>query len=143
MTTPTTMITSMITTATTMMTDVVVAPSLEGLLVGGSLLVTGTLVVITRSLGRLLVDCVLLRTTGAVLVVVVVPLLWIGEDTPTVLEVVEIDAVEREKQQHKLAFHVYKNTRHKPQKYESDMHTFSTYERQNECNNVSNTITIE
>ena len=34
MMTPTTMTTSMITTATTMMTDVVVAPSLEGLLVG-------------------------------------------------------------------------------------------------------------
>ena len=80
-----------------MVTVVVVVPSLEGLLVGGSLPVTGTLVVITRSLGRLLVDCMLLRTTGAVLVVVVVPLLWIGEDAPTVLEVVEIDAVEREK----------------------------------------------
>ena len=34
MMTPTTMTTSMITTATTMMTDVVVVPSLEGLLVG-------------------------------------------------------------------------------------------------------------
>ena len=34
MTTPTTMTTSMITTATTMMTNVVVAISLEGLLVG-------------------------------------------------------------------------------------------------------------
>ena len=72
MTTPTTMTTSMITTATTMMTVVVVAPSLWGLLVGGVLL-----------------------PTAAVPVVVIVPLLWIGEDTPTVWEVVGIDAVER------------------------------------------------
>ena len=42
MTTPTTMITSMITTATTMMIDVVVVPSLEGLLVGCCMLLTGT-----------------------------------------------------------------------------------------------------
>ena len=41
MTTPTTM-TSMITTATTIMIDVVVPPSLEGLLVGCVLLLTGT-----------------------------------------------------------------------------------------------------
>ena len=54
MTTPTTMTTSMITTATTMMTNVVVAPSL----------------------GRLLVGCVLL--TGTVPVVVIVP--SVGEE---------------------------------------------------------------
>ena len=46
MTTPTTMTTSMITTATTMMTNVVVAPSLEGLLVGCVLLLTGTVPVV-------------------------------------------------------------------------------------------------
>ena len=45
MTTPTTMTTSMITTATTMMTDVVVAPLLEGLLVG-CVLLTGTVPVV-------------------------------------------------------------------------------------------------
>ena len=45
MTTPTTM-TSMITTATTMMTDVVVAPSLGGLLVGCVLLLTRTVPVV-------------------------------------------------------------------------------------------------
>ena len=44
MTTPTTMTTSMITTATTMMTNVVVAPSLEGLVVG-CVLLTGTVAV--------------------------------------------------------------------------------------------------
>ena len=42
MTTPTTMTTSMITIATTMTTDVVVAPSLVGILVGFMLLLTGT-----------------------------------------------------------------------------------------------------
>ena len=46
MMTPTTMTTSMITTATTMMTDVVVVPSLEGLLVG-CMLLTGTVSVVT------------------------------------------------------------------------------------------------
>ena len=46
MMTPTTMTTSMITTATTMMTDVVVVPSLEGLLVGCRVLLTGTVVVV-------------------------------------------------------------------------------------------------
>ena len=46
MATPTTMTTSMITTATTMMTDVVVVPSLEGLLVGCVLLLTGTVPVV-------------------------------------------------------------------------------------------------
>ena len=50
MMTPTTMTTSMITAATTMMTDVVVAPSLGGLLVGCVLLLTGTVVVITPAL---------------------------------------------------------------------------------------------
>ena len=44
--TPTTMTTSMITTATTMMTNVVVAPSLGGLLVGCVLLLTGTVPVV-------------------------------------------------------------------------------------------------
>ena len=46
MTTPTIMTTSMVTTATTRMTDVVVAPSLEGLLVGCLLLLTGTVAVV-------------------------------------------------------------------------------------------------
>ena len=53
MTTPTTMTTSMITIATTTMTDVVVAPSL----------------------GRLLVGCMLLRT-GTISVAVVAPMVW-------------------------------------------------------------------
>ena len=51
MTTPTTMTTSMITTATTMMTDVVVAPSLEGLLVG-CMQLTGTVPVVGYNMGR-------------------------------------------------------------------------------------------
>ena len=69
MTTPTTMTKSIITTATTMVTDVVVAPSLGGLLVGCMLLLTGTVpvVVVVRSL---LVSRVLLLT-GTVPVVVV------------------------------------------------------------------------
>ena len=46
MTTPTTMTTSMITTVTTMMIDVGVVPSLEGLLVGCVLLLTGKAVVV-------------------------------------------------------------------------------------------------
>ena len=80
MTTPTTMITSMITTATTMMTDVVVAPSLEGLLVGWVLL------------------------TGTVPVGVTVPTVWGGEVVSTVWREVVVgggmvssgvDAVER------------------------------------------------
>ena len=49
MMTPTTMTTSMITTATTMMTDVVVVPSLEGLLVGCTLLLTGTVLVVVTA----------------------------------------------------------------------------------------------
>ena len=53
MTTPTTMTTSMITTATATTTDVVVAPSLGGVLVG----------------------CVLLLT-GAVPVVIIIPTVW-------------------------------------------------------------------
>ena len=60
MMTPTTMTTSMITTATTMMTDVVVVPSLEELLVG----------------------CMSL--TGTVPVVVNVPTIWGGEVVPKV-----------------------------------------------------------
>ena len=55
MMTPTTMTTSMITTATTMMTDVVVAPSL----------------------GRVVVGCMLLLT-GTVSVVIIVPTVWEG-----------------------------------------------------------------
>ena len=51
MTTPTAMTTSMITTATTMMTDVVVAPSLEGLLVG-CMQLTGTVSVVGYNMGR-------------------------------------------------------------------------------------------
>ena len=70
MATPTTMTTSMITTATTTMTDVVVAPSLGGLLVG----------------------CVLLLT-GTVPVVVVVPTVLGEEGVPGVVSS-EIDAVE-------------------------------------------------
>ena len=46
MMTPTTMTTSIITTATTMMTNVVVAPSLGRVLVGGVLLLTGTVPVV-------------------------------------------------------------------------------------------------
>ena len=62
----------MITTATTMMTDVVVAPSLGGLLVG----------------------CVLLLTR-TVPVMVVVPAVWGGEVALTVWEGSGFDAVDR------------------------------------------------
>ena len=55
MTTPTAMTTSMITTATTMMTDVVVA----------------------LSLGRLVV-CFMLLLTGTIPVVIIVPTVWEG-----------------------------------------------------------------
>ena len=72
----------MITTPTTMMTDVVVVPSFEGLL-EGCMLLTGTVlvvvtiptvwggevitdVVVAPSLEGLLVGCVLLQLTGAV-----------------------------------------------------------------------------
>ena len=97
MTTPTTMTTSVIATATTMMTDVVVAPSCGGLLVGCVLLLTGAVpvVVIAPLVWGLLVGCVLLLLSGTISVVVIVPLLWIGEDTPTVWEVVGTDPVER------------------------------------------------
>ena len=61
MTTPTTMTTSMITTATTIMTDVVVVPSL----------------------GKVVVGCVLL--TGTVLVTVTNTKVWGGEVVPTVV----------------------------------------------------------
>ena len=47
MTTPTTMTTSMITTVTTMMADVVVVPSLEGLLVGCMSLIETVPIVVT------------------------------------------------------------------------------------------------
>ena len=66
MRTPTTMTTSMITTATTMMTDVVVAPSL----------------------GELLVGCMLLLT-GAVPVVVIVLTIWGGEVVSSGVDAVE------------------------------------------------------
>ena len=66
MTTPTTMTTSMITTATTMMTNVVVAPSLEGLLVG-CMLLNGTVPVVPTVWGG-----------------EVVPTVWGGEVVPTV-----------------------------------------------------------
>ena len=102
MKTLTTMTTSMITTATTMMTDVVVAPSLEGLLVG-CMQLTGTVAVgiIAPSLlvgcrllqnkegvivvSSVIVNCVLLLT-GTVPVVddEVVPTVWGGEVVPTV-----------------------------------------------------------
>ena len=59
MTTPTIMIKSTITKVTTMMTSMVVAPSLGGILVGcGVLLVTGT--VVGSSLWGVLVGCGLL-----------------------------------------------------------------------------------
>ena len=83
MTTPTTMTTSMITTATTMMTGAVVAPSLGGLLVGCMLLLTGTVVVIVLSC---LVGC-MLHMTGTV--VVSTPTVWGGVVSSG------IDAVER------------------------------------------------
>ena len=71
MTTPTTMTRRMITTATTTMTDVVVVPSLERLLVGGVLL------------------------TGTVPVVVNVPKIWGGEVVPTVWEEDVVSTVRR------------------------------------------------
>ena len=71
MTTPTTMTTSMITTGTTMMTDVVVVPSLEGLLVG----------------------CMLLIET--VPVVTIVPTVWGGEVVGGEVASVVLDAAER------------------------------------------------
>ena len=70
MMTPTTMTTSTITTATIIMTDVVVAPSLGGVLVG----------------------CVLLLTR-AVPVVVIAPLVWGGEVVAPTR--VGVDAVDR------------------------------------------------
>ena len=58
MKTPNTMTTSMITTATAMMTDVGVAPSLGELVVGCVLLLTGTLsvVAIVPTVGRQVVS---------------------------------------------------------------------------------------
>ena len=67
MTTPTTMITSMITTATTMMIDVGVASSLGRLLVGCVLLLTGTVPVVIFS-PSLLVGCRLLQIKKGVIV---------------------------------------------------------------------------
>ena len=111
MTTPTTMTTSMITIATTMMTDVVVAPSLEGLLVGCVLLLTGTVtvVVVLRVWGDVVLTVsgeeVASTVSGGVIVPPVwggevVSTVWGGEDVPTVWggEVVPtvsgVDAVE-------------------------------------------------
>ena len=81
MTTPTTMATSMITTATTMMTNVVVAPSLGELLGGCMLLLTGTIVVV--------VPTILVGWGGEVVptvwgVLVVAPTIWEGEGVPVV-----------------------------------------------------------
>ena len=71
MTTPTTMTTSMITTATSMMTDVVVAPSLGGLLVGCVLLLTGAVhaVLLTAAvrIGTVSVAVVVPRVLGEVI----------------------------------------------------------------------------
>ena len=66
------MTTSMITTATATMTDVVVAPSVGGLLVGCMLLLTGT-----------------------VLAVVIAPTVWGAEVTPTVWEEMVFNYVQR------------------------------------------------
>ena len=71
MMTPTTMTTSIITTATTTMTDVIVVPSLEGLLVG----------------------CVLL--TGRVAVVVIALSVCDAEVTPTLWEKVVFNSVHK------------------------------------------------
>ena len=62
----TTMTTSMITTATTMMAGVVVGPSLGGLLVGCVVLLTGTVpvVVVAPSLAGLLVGCKVWERVG-------------------------------------------------------------------------------
>ena len=73
MTTPTTITTSMITAATTMMTNVVVA----------------------LSLGELSVDSVPVQFTGAVPALVTAPLDLGGDVTPTVWKAVNIDATER------------------------------------------------
>ena len=56
-----------------------------------------TNVVVAPLLGGLLVGCVLLLT-GTVPVVVICSLRWGEEDTPTVCKVVGIDAVERKTQ---------------------------------------------
>ena len=112
MMTPTTMTTSMITTATTMMTNVVVVPSLGRLLVGCVLLLTGTVlvVVIVPSLEcilqmarvvsvlaiapSLMVGCMLLPT-GTVLDVVIAPSVWGAEVTPTDWKRVVFNSVHR------------------------------------------------
>ena len=93
MTTPTTITTSMITTATTIMTDVVLAPSLGGLLVGCVLLLLSGTIVVVAVVPTVLVSCMPLLTKtvpavpvapsvlvgcmllqiGAVLVVVITP----------------------------------------------------------------------
>ena len=57
--TPSTMTTSMITIATTMMTDVVVGPSLEGLLVGCVLLLTEAMMTVAVLTGTVLTVAVL------------------------------------------------------------------------------------
>ena len=78
MTTPTTMTTSMITTATTMMINVVVAPSLGWLLVGCGLLLT-----------------------REVAVVVIAPSLCGAEVTPTLWEEVVFNSVHKKHTSHK------------------------------------------
>ena len=62
MATPITMTTSMITTATTMLTDVVVGPSLETDVVVGPIRETG--VVVAPSLAGLLVGCMVWEWVG-------------------------------------------------------------------------------
>ena len=112
MTTPTTMTRSMITTATTMMTNVVVAPSLGRLLVGCVLLLTGAapVVVIVPALEcillmarvvsvlavtpSLMVGCMLLLT-GTVVDVVIAPSVWGAEVTVTDWERVVFNSVHR------------------------------------------------
>ena len=120
--------------------SVPVAPSLGGLPVGCLLLLTGTVPVapslggvmlgcvlllaesvpVAPSLGRLPVGCVLLLT-GAVPVVVIVPLLWIGEDTPTVWEVVGIDAVERKYTRWHFTWTETQDTKHRNMKVISSL----------------------
>ena len=88
MTTPTPMTTSMIRTATTMMTNVVVVPSLERAVVGCMLLLTGTVpvVVVAPTVWGEAVAPIVWR--GEVVPTVwggeVVPTVWGGEVVPTV-----------------------------------------------------------
>ena len=72
-----------------MMTDVVVAPSLGGLLVGCVLLLAGAVPAVVMA-PSVIVGCVLL--TGTVPVVVIAPSVW---DREVVCEGVGVDAVDR------------------------------------------------